>query len=374
MANRYVAGASGLPFAVLRGYLGTDLLDAHRHDRSRSLPVHRRGADRRAGAQPGRRDHPRPAGRPRRQRPALGHHRRAEGGGAGAPARRWSPSRRSSTSSSRGPARSCCPAGRSTAVAEVPGGAHPSYAAGLLRPRQRLLPGLGRDQPRPRRVRALDATENVLAEAERRVTRRPRLRRADEMMTVAAARALRRRHGLLRRHRPAQHGGQPRPRARTHPDLVLVYESGTIGAKPTRLPLSIGDGELAETADAVVSRARDLQLLAPARPDRRRLPRRRPDRPLRQHQHHRDRRLRRPRRSGCPAPAARPRSPRRCGEVIVVVRQTPRTFVERVDFVTSVGLRRRARRPGAARPARRGPAHGHHRPRRARARPGDRAS
>jgi glutaconate CoA-transferase subunit B len=34
---------------------------------------------------------------------------------------------------------------------------------------------------------------------------------------------------------------------------VLVYESGTIGAKPTRLPLSIGDGELADTADAVVS-------------------------------------------------------------------------------------------------------------------------
>ena len=34
---------------------------------------------------------------------------------------------------------------------------------------------------------------------------------------------------------------------------MLVYESGTIGAKPTKLPLSIGDGELAETADAVVS-------------------------------------------------------------------------------------------------------------------------
>src|SRR5437764_758027 len=41
---------------------------------------------------------------------------------------------------------------------------------------------------------------------------------------------------------------------RTHaPDCVLVYESGTIGAKPAELPLSIGDGELAETADAVVS-------------------------------------------------------------------------------------------------------------------------
>ncbi len=34
---------------------------------------------------------------------------------------------------------------------------------------------------------------------------------------------------------------------------MLVYESGTIGAKPSRVPLSIGDGELAETADVVVS-------------------------------------------------------------------------------------------------------------------------
>lgn len=37
-----------------------------------------------------------------------------------------------------------------------------------------------------------------------------------------------------------------------NPDLVLIYESGTIGAKPASLPLSIGDGELADTADAVV--------------------------------------------------------------------------------------------------------------------------
>ena len=65
MANRYAAGASGLPFAVLRGYRGTDLVDHTAHDRHRHLPVHRRGADRRAGAQPRRVDHPRPAGRPR---------------------------------------------------------------------------------------------------------------------------------------------------------------------------------------------------------------------------------------------------------------------------------------------------------------------
>ncbi|HEY0277210.1 MAG TPA: CoA-transferase, partial [Solirubrobacterales bacterium] len=38
-----------------------------------------------------------------------------------------------------------------------------------------------------------------------------------------------------------------------NPDLVLVYESGTIGARPFHVPLSIGDGELAATADAVVS-------------------------------------------------------------------------------------------------------------------------
>jgi glutaconate CoA-transferase, subunit B len=37
-----------------------------------------------------------------------------------------------------------------------------------------------------------------------------------------------------------------------NPDLVLVYESGTIGAKPHKIPLSIGDGELAATADVVV--------------------------------------------------------------------------------------------------------------------------
>lgn len=36
------------------------------------------------------------------------------------------------------------------------------------------------------------------------------------------------------------------------PNIVLVYESGTIGSKPDVLPLSIGDGELAETADTVV--------------------------------------------------------------------------------------------------------------------------
>src|ERR1700675_1562841 len=73
----------------------------------------------------------------------------------------------------------------------------------------------------------------------------------DEMMTIAAARLI-------------QPGcvcfvgiGVPSAAANlarlTHaPDLVLIYESGAIGTHPNVLPLSIGDGELAETATAVV--------------------------------------------------------------------------------------------------------------------------
>lgn len=74
----------------------------------------------------------------------------------------------------------------------------------------------------------------------------------DEMMTIAAAR-------LLWSGCVCFVGiGTPSAAANlarlTHaPDIVLIYESGTIGTKPNVLPLSIGDGELAETATAVVS-------------------------------------------------------------------------------------------------------------------------
>ncbi len=75
---------------------------------------------------------------------------------------------------------------------------------------------------------------------------------ADEMMTVTAARSLRDRMtcfvgiGL-----PSEAANLARA---THaPGLVLIYESGTIGSKPGQVPLSIGDGILAETADSVVS-------------------------------------------------------------------------------------------------------------------------
>lgn len=75
---------------------------------------------------------------------------------------------------------------------------------------------------------------------------------ADEMMTVAAARALPDRATLF------VGIGLPSTAANlarlAHaPNLVLIYESGTIGSRPSRLPLSIGDGMLANTVATVVS-------------------------------------------------------------------------------------------------------------------------
>ena len=73
----------------------------------------------------------------------------------------------------------------------------------------------------------------------------------DEMMTVAAAR-------MLWDGQVCFVGiGLPSAACNlarlTHaPELVLIYESGTIGTRPTVLPLSIGDGELAETAACVI--------------------------------------------------------------------------------------------------------------------------
>ena len=57
-------------------------------DQAHHLPVHRRGAGRRAGPSPRRRRHPCAARRPRRQRAARGHRGGAEGGGAGRPSAR----------------------------------------------------------------------------------------------------------------------------------------------------------------------------------------------------------------------------------------------------------------------------------------------
>jgi glutaconate CoA-transferase, subunit B len=158
---------------------------------------------------------------------------------------------------------------------------------------------------------------------------------ADEMMAVAASRRL---HdgtvcfvgiGL-----PSLAANLAR---QTHaPGCVLIYESGTIGAKPVELPLSIGDGELAETADTVVSVPEmfaywlqsgriDVGFLGAAQIDR--------------HANlnstvigeYEAPRVRLPGGGGAPEIALGVR------DVFVMLRHTPRAFVPRLDFTTSVG-------------------------------------
>src|SRR5271170_6080184 len=158
---------------------------------------------------------------------------------------------------------------------------------------------------------------------------------ADEMMTIAAARKIRNGAtcfvGI----------GLPSAAANlarlTHaPDTVLIYESGCIGTKPTVLPLSIGDGELSETADAVVSIPEifsywlqggriDLGFLGAAQIDRFANINTtvigdylRPSTRL-------------------PGAGGAPEIASCAGKVILVLGQTPRVFVERLDFITSVG-------------------------------------
>lgn len=158
---------------------------------------------------------------------------------------------------------------------------------------------------------------------------------ADEMMSVAAARALR---GVT-----SCFVGIGLPstaanlaRRTTNPDLVLVYEAGAIGAKPPRLPLSIGDGMLGETADAVVGVPEIFNYwVQPGRIEVGFLGAAQIDRfaninttVIGDYEHPK---VRLPGAGGAPEIAAS------CREVIVIVRQTPRAFVERVDFVTSVG-------------------------------------
>jgi glutaconate CoA-transferase, subunit B len=160
---------------------------------------------------------------------------------------------------------------------------------------------------------------------------------AGEMMTVTAAQA-------LRDARTCFVGiGLPSEAANlacaTHtPGLVLIYESGTIGARPGRLPLSIGDGILAQTADAVVSVPEIFNYwLQPGRIDVGFLGAAQIDRFGNINTtvigaDYTEPKVRLPGAGGAPEIAAS------CREVIVIVRQTRRTFVERVDFVTSVGF------------------------------------
>ena len=156
-----------------------------------------------------------------------------------------------------------------------------------------------------------------------------------EMMTVAAARRLRNGAvcfvgiGL-----PSKAANLAR--LTSSPDVVLIYESGPIGAKPGVLPLSIGDGELAETADTVVPTGEifrywlqggriDVGFLGAAQVDRfgninttvvgdYHAPK-----------------TRLPGAGGAPEIAGSAK------QVLIILKQSPRAFVDKLDFITSVG-------------------------------------
>jgi glutaconate CoA-transferase, subunit B len=156
-----------------------------------------------------------------------------------------------------------------------------------------------------------------------------------EMMAVAAARRLR--DGVVcfvGIGLPSQAANLARA---THaPGIVLLYESGTIGAKPRSLPLSIGDGELAETADTVVPVVEmfsywlqggrvDVGFLGAAQIDR--------------HGNlnttvigdYGTPKVRLPGAGGAPEISAL------CGETMVMLRHSRRAFVGELDFRTTVG-------------------------------------
>ena len=159
---------------------------------------------------------------------------------------------------------------------------------------------------------------------------------ASEMMSVAAARELRDRQvcfvGI-----GAPSTAANLARATHAPRLVLIYESGCIGAKPASLPLSIGDGELAGTADAVVSVPEIFNYwLQPGRIDVGFLGAAQIDRFANLNTTvigpYDNPAVRLPGAGGAPEIAAA------CKEVVIMIKQNRRSFVDPLDFRTTIGF------------------------------------
>jgi glutaconate CoA-transferase subunit B len=157
----------------------------------------------------------------------------------------------------------------------------------------------------------------------------------NEMMTIAAARALRNDDvcfvGI----------GMPSAASNvarlTHaPGITLIYESGTIATKPDVLPLSIGDGELCSTALTTVSVPEMFRywlqggrvtvgFLGGAQIDRfanlNTTVVGSYDKP----------KVRLPGGGGAPEIASA------CGEIFIIMAQSKRSFAAKLDFITSMG-------------------------------------
>jgi glutaconate CoA-transferase, subunit B len=160
----------------------------------------------------------------------------------------------------------------------------------------------------------------------------------EELMTINAARELRDGQVCLVGVGPPNAAANLARRLQA-PNCVLVYESGAIGAQPVRLPLSIGDDDLAETALELVSVVEmfnfwigggriDVGFLGAAQIDRR------ANLNTTAIGAYDEPKVRLPGAGGAPEIAACAKS------VIVIARHSPRTFVEQLDFVTSLGHQR----------------------------------
>jgi glutaconate CoA-transferase subunit B len=158
---------------------------------------------------------------------------------------------------------------------------------------------------------------------------------ANEMMVVTAARALRNNDiCFVGIGTPSEACNLARL---THaPDIVLIYESGTIGTRPQVLPLSIGDGELCETALTTVSVPEmfrywlqggriSVGFLGFAQLDRF------GNINTTVIGDYANPKVRLPGGGGAPEIAGC------CGEIFLVAKQSARSFVDKVDFITSFG-------------------------------------
>ncbi|MBD3895589.1 CoA-transferase subunit beta [Halomonas sp. ML-15] len=161
---------------------------------------------------------------------------------------------------------------------------------------------------------------------------------SSEMMTVTAARALE--NGMtcfVGIGLPSEAANLARL---THaPDVVLIYESGTLQTKPEVLPLSIGDGELAETALTTVSVPEmfrywlqggkvNVGFLGTAQIDRF------ANLNTTLIGDYREPKVRLPGGGGAPEIATN------AGEVFITLKHSKRAFVDKVDFVTTLGFGR----------------------------------
>jgi glutaconate CoA-transferase subunit B len=157
----------------------------------------------------------------------------------------------------------------------------------------------------------------------------------DEVMTIAAARELVDGEVVLVGVGPPNAAANLARRLDA-PNCVLIYESGAIGARPQRLPLSIGDDDLAAAAQDLVSVPEmfnywigggriDVGFLGASQIDAA------GNINTTVIGDYDEPKVRLPGAGGAPEIAAS------AGRIIVLLRHSPRSFVSEVDFITSVG-------------------------------------